>query len=209
MKKILIYGDSNVWGDNFDTGVRIPDDKQWANILQKYLGSKYKVIQEGLPGRIAGNEEKEKTFKNGKDTFLSTFRTYAPVDMVIIALGTNDLQIKYDKSTSKIIDDLLWYTDIIEKEYEEEDNKKKYFKNEKTPEIIYILPTHFKTINRDNPIFNRNSEIKRQQIIESFKDNKGIKSYIYNDLKLFPDGIHLNYEGHEELAKKMEQVIKG
>ena len=55
MKKILIYGDSNTWGDNFFLGKRIDDDKQWANILQKKLGSEYKVIQEGLPGRIAGN----------------------------------------------------------------------------------------------------------------------------------------------------------
>ena len=37
MKKVLIYGDSNVWGDNFITGVRIPDDKQWPIILQKKL----------------------------------------------------------------------------------------------------------------------------------------------------------------------------
>ena len=35
MKKILIYGDSNTWGDNFFLGKRIDDDKQWANILQK------------------------------------------------------------------------------------------------------------------------------------------------------------------------------
>lgn len=44
MKKILIYGDSNTWGDNFFLGRRIDDDKQWANILQKKLGSDYKVI---------------------------------------------------------------------------------------------------------------------------------------------------------------------
>ena len=63
MKKILIYGDSNVWGDNFLTGQRIPDDKQWVNILRNKLGNNYILFQEGLPGRLAGNEEKEKIFK--------------------------------------------------------------------------------------------------------------------------------------------------
>lgn len=208
MKKVLIYGDSNVWGDNFNTGVRISDDKQWANILQKDLGKEYKIFQEGLPGRVAGDEEKDKPFKNGKNSFMSTFRTNAPLDIVIIALGTNDLQIKYDRETCNIVDDLLWYKDIIEQEFMDNDNKRKYFKDSKLPEIIYILPTHFETINRDNPIFDKNSEIKRNQIIESFKENKEVKSYVFNDLSLFSDGIHLNYAGHQELAKKVESIIK-
>ena len=55
MKKILIYGDSNVWGDNFITRKRISDELQWSNILQKELGNDYKILQEGLPGRVAGS----------------------------------------------------------------------------------------------------------------------------------------------------------
>ena len=47
MKKILIYGDSNTWGDNFILGKRIPDEKQWANILQRDLKDSFKIIQEG------------------------------------------------------------------------------------------------------------------------------------------------------------------
>lgn len=208
MKKILIYGDSNVWGDNFITRKRIPDELQWSNILQKELGNDYKILQEGLPGRVAGSIEKEKKFKNGQDTFLSTFKTNAPVDIIIIALGTNDLQIKYDRDSGYIIDDLLWYKDILEQEYADEDNKNKYFKKEKLPEIIYILPTHFTTVRRDNPIFNNHSEIKRQQIIKSFNDNKIIKSYVFNDLELFADGIHLNYNGHAKLANYVKKIIE-
>ena len=87
MKKILIYGDSNTWGDNFLTNVRIPDEKQWVSILRKKLGSNYIIFQEGLPGRLAGNEEKEKKFKNGKETFISIFRTNAPIDILIISFS--------------------------------------------------------------------------------------------------------------------------
>lgn len=122
MKKILIYGDSNTWGDNFLTGERIPEEKQWVNILRIKYKNKYQFFQEGLPGRIAGNEETIKTYKNGKDTFISTFRTNAPVDKVIIAFGTNDLQVKYQKTTDKIIEDLLWYKKQIEETQTVENN---------------------------------------------------------------------------------------
>ncbi len=199
MKKILIYGDSNVWGDNFITGIRIPDDKQWVNILQEKIKDDYKLIQEGLPGRLAGSNEKEKTYKNGKDTFISTFRTNAPVDKLIIALGTNDLQLKYNKTGEDVINDLLWYREALEKMIEDEDDKKKYFLNNKLPEIIYILPSNFDYKENASVIFDEEKENERQKVIKYF-DDKNIKSIYFNDIDLFEDGIHFNYEGHKKMA---------
>lgn len=206
MKKILIYGDSNVWGDNFITGKRIPDDKQWVNILKSKLGNNYTLFQEGLPGRIAGNEEKEKTFKNGKETFISTFRTNAPVDLVIISLGTNDLQIKYNKDSNMIIYDLLWYKKQIENMYSDEDDRNKYL-DSKMPKILYILPFNFDYKEKAAIIFNKEKEEERIKIIKYFNDNK-IDNIYFNDIELFEDGIHLNYEGHKRLAEKVYEVIK-
>ena len=206
MKKILIYGDSNVWGDNFLTGQRIPDDKQWVNILRNKLGKDYILYQEGLPGRIAGNEEKEKTFKNGKDTFISTFRSNAPLDMLIISLGTNDLQLKYNKELNKIIKDLLWYKETIENMYEDLDDKKKYLNN-KMPKIIYILPFNFDYKVNASMIFDETKEKERIKIINYFNDNN-IKNIYFNNIELFEDGIHLNYEGNRRLAEKVLEVIK-
>lgn len=207
MKKILIYGDSNTWGDNFLTGERIPEEKQWVNILRIKYKNKYQFFQEGLPGRIAGNEETIKTYKNGKDTFISTFRTNAPVDKVIIALGTNDLQVKYQKTTDKIIEDLLWYKKQIEETYEDLEDQKKYFNNEKLPEIIYILPINFDYQNKASAIFDKESEEKRQQIIKDFQKNRELKIIVANDLDLFDDGIHLSYKGHEQMAKLVEKNL--
>lgn len=198
-KKILIYGDSNVWGDNFLTNTRIPDNKQWVNILKKRLKKKYQIFQEGLPGRIAGDYEIEKKYKNGKQTFLAIFRTHAPLDHIIIMLGTNDLQVKYNKTTQEIIDNLLWYETIIKKEYEDIDNQKKYFKNKKIPEIIYILPANFDYKETAKEIFDYNSEVKRQEIINYFQKNVK-KSLVLDKMPLFNDGIHLNYEGHKLVA---------
>ena len=207
MKKILIYGDSNVWGDNFIEGMRIPDEKQWVNILKDKLGSEYVLFQEGLPGRLAGNNENEKKYKNGKDTFISTFRTNAPIDKLIISLGTNDLQMKYNKTSSDIINDLLWYTSVLKEMIEDIDDKKKYFVNGKLPEILYILPVNFDYLVNANMIFNKEKEVQRQEIIKYFNDNN-INNIYFNDIALFSDGIHLNYEGHQTLANKVFGKIK-
>ena len=206
MKKVLVYGDSNVWGDNFLTGERIPDDKQWVKILQNKLKKEYILFQEGLPGRIAGSEEQEKKYKNGKDNFISTFRTVAPVDIVIIALGTNDLQMKYKKSSKSIINDLLWYEKQLEQSYEDLEDRKKYFVNEKMPRVIYILPVNFDYKVNASVIFDEQSEQKRQEIIDYFSKNK--KDIITsNDINLFDDGIHLNFDGHKKLANMVEKEL--
>ena len=207
MKKILIYGDSITWGDNFITGERIPEEKQWVNILRTKYENKYRFFQEGLPGRIAGNEETIKTYKNGKDTFISTFRTNAPVDKIIIALGTNDLQIKYQKTKDKIIEDLLWYKKQIEESYADLEDQKKYFNDKKLPEIIYILPINFDYQDKASVIFDKESEEKRQQIIKEFQKDKKLKTIVANDLELFDDGIHLNYQGHEQMASLVERFL--
>lgn len=205
MKKVFIYGDSNVWGDNFFEGVRIPDCKQWPNILQGKLGNDYLVYQEGLPGRIAGSFEDSKKYKNGKDSFLATFRTKAPVDYIFIMLGTNDLQSKYDRDSSLIISDLLWYKDVILEQYSDLDDRKKYFVNGNLPKFVYILPANFS----DNYVFNDKSHSVRNDIINYFIKNFSSDDFIVlNDMPLFPDGIHLNYEGHKKVSDMVLEVIK-
>ncbi len=207
MKKILIYGDSNTWGDDFFGGKRIPDEKQWPNILQKKLGSDYKIIQEGLPGRLAGNDEKEKLYRNGKDTFLSIFRTASPVDEIIIALGTNDLQIKYQKDAKKTIEDLLDYSKIVENLFADDDDRIKYFTNETMPKIKYLLPINFDYLGNARIILDENSEKKRIEIINYFEKNE--KNYIkLEKLELLEDGVHLNYIGHEKVAEKVLGEIR-
>lgn len=205
IKKILVYGDSNTWGDNFITGKRIDDERQWVNILGKKYDKEYLFLQEGLPGRLAGNEETIKQYKNGKDSFFSTFRTNAPVDTVIISLGTNDLQLKYNKSSEKIINDLLWYKDMLEESFNDVDDRKKYF-NDKMPKIIYILPVNFDYKKNASGIFDYECEMKRQEIIKYFK-SINIDIIVTNDIDLFEDGIHLSNQGHETMARLVEEVL--
>ena len=145
------------------TNKRIPNECQWPNILQKKLGNGYKVYQEGLPARVAGEEEKDKLYKCGKLVFMSSFKVYSPVDIIIISLGTNDLQIKYKQTCKQVYSSLLWYKKVLEDEYKDIDNKQKYFNNN-FPKIIYILPPNFDYQQRASHLFNEASERKRNNI---------------------------------------------
>lgn len=204
--KILIYGDSNVWGDNFYTKVRLDDELRWANILEKKLGNDYKIIEEGLPGRLAGSGEEVKTYKNGQSTFMSIFRSSSPVDIVIIALGTNDLQVKYNKDVDKIVDDLVWYKNCILEIFNDPDDRYKYFVKQKLPRIIYIMPPNFDYVNRSE-IFNEISEEKRKMIPSILKMRINDEILEIDDLPLVDDGIHLSIEGHKMMAERLYELI--
>lgn len=198
MKKILVYGDSNTWGDNFITRTR---SKSWVDLLKETMKD-YEFITEGLPGRVAGSFLEEKSYKNGKDTFLSIFLSSSPVDIVIIALGSNDLQNKYNRSSGEIINDLLWYEETINNLVEDVDNHNRYFYSNFVPKFIYILPTNFEF---SDEILGRKSEIKRKDIIKYFKNSS--KLFIEaNDISLI-DGLHYSEIGHIQMAELVKDIL--
>ena len=203
MNKILVFGDSNTWGDNFLTRRRIPDDKQWCNILQEKLGKDYKVYQEGLPGRFAGSVDKNDIYKNGIDTFLSTYKSIAPIDTLIISLGSNDLRPENNRTSDDIIKDLLSYKELLEKEFNEDNNR--YF-NGKLPEIIYVLPINFALPDSKLIKIFQEIEIKRQNILKYFNDNN-IKNIYFNHIDLCEDGLHMSIEGHNAMANTVYDKI--
>lgn len=207
MQKVLIYGDSNTWGDNFVTGKRILDQFQWVHILEGMTGSSYKYFQEGLPGRTAGSYETIKKYKNGKDTFMSIFRTHAPLDIIIIALGTNDLQIKYNVTAEEIIDNLKWYKQIVLELYSDLEDRKKYFHQNKFPRFIYILPPNIDFEGGAKDIFDQTSDFKRKNIIQYFQKYIEDVQIIVEDISLLKDGIHFDNNGHIKMANLVFEVL--
>lgn len=93
MKTILCYGDSITWGSNAQTNGRHEFDDRWPNILQAALGPQVQVISEGLRGRTtAFDEHLADCDRNGARLLPSILYTHAPIDLVILALGSNDMK---------------------------------------------------------------------------------------------------------------------
>lgn len=87
---VLCYGDSNTYGYNSSTCSRYPDYMRWPDVLQRKLGSGYKVIAEGLNGRTTAYPKWGLDYKSGLYALKPVLESHYPVDTVIFMLGTND-----------------------------------------------------------------------------------------------------------------------
>lgn len=93
MKTILCYGDSLTWGYAPISGARYPKDIRWTGVLARLLGPEFEVVEEGLPGRTTVFDVFYNPNLNGEDHLEVELFTHAPLDLVILMLGTNDLQL--------------------------------------------------------------------------------------------------------------------
>ena len=107
MKTVLCYGDSNTFGwnpisfDPLDIAVvlgqhRFDKNKRWTGIMSNELGNGYHIIEEGLPGRTTvWDDPVEGEDKNGKKYLLPCLLSHAPIGLVLLMLGTNDLKMRF------------------------------------------------------------------------------------------------------------------
>jgi len=93
VKSVLCFGDSLTWGSNADTGGRHALEDRWPEVLRRGLGAGVEVISDGLRGRTtAYDEHLADCDRNGARILPTVLYTHAPLDLVIIMLGSNDLK---------------------------------------------------------------------------------------------------------------------
>jgi lysophospholipase L1-like esterase len=93
MKTILCFGDSNTWGFVPGTeGDRYPYAQRICGKLTDQLGENWRVVEEGLNGRTTVFDDPLESDRNGKTALSMLLASHAPLDMVSIMLGTNDLK---------------------------------------------------------------------------------------------------------------------
>jgi len=91
LKTIVCFGDSNTWGHvPGSDGQRYPRDIRWPARLGTALADEAEVISEGLSGRNATIESPVAEGRNGLPYLVPCLRSHAPVDVLVIFLGTND-----------------------------------------------------------------------------------------------------------------------
>lgn len=100
--RILAFGDSNTWGwvprpEGFPA-TRLPDRMRWPGVLQQALGGAATVVVDGLVGRTTSLDRSQPIGEvagqdfNGSRTLAAAIAAESPLDLVVLMLGTNDLQ---------------------------------------------------------------------------------------------------------------------
>lgn len=192
MKRMLCYGDSNTWGNSAFSRGRIPSEKQWVNILQKELGNDYMVLQEGMPGRVAGDLQIDEVWYNGRDVFRTLVISHSPLDIIIIWLGTNDFQIRYGRTAEQIAQDIMWYRDEV----------RNLIDGATMPKIMIIAPIRF----HSTPDYFEANDNLYETVTSNLKQQPEV--VLIDDVELTDDGVHFTYAGHEKVAHDIAHLLR-
>jgi lysophospholipase L1-like esterase len=90
--RILAFGDSLTWGRIANRPERHGDDVRWPRVLEAMLGGHATVIEEGLNGRRIAHDDPLRPYRSGISLLPLFIECHAPLDLVILLLGTNDSQ---------------------------------------------------------------------------------------------------------------------
>lgn len=217
--RVLCFGDSNTYGtiphikptDNLAD--RFDENTRWTALLSLQLGSEYHVIEEGLGGRTTMYDigrEPFCYFCNGLNQIIPCVMTHVPLDLIIIMLGTNDLQSSVEITEKTLGDGIQRIIDELKK-----------FpicgRNNVLAKILVISPVHIKKSKTRPEVYEHfrfeNGEKLSKLFAEVYKDVAEKNNCYFLDAALYAypsdaDGIHMTPEGHKKLAQAVSKEVR-
>jgi len=204
MREILCFGDSNTWGADPATKGRHPNDVRWTGVLQAALGTGYRVIEEGLNGRTTVWEDPVEGDKMGKRHLVPTLESQAPLDLVILMLGTNDTKKRYSASTQDIQWAIAALVDLIGKSSAGRDGK--------APPVLLVAPVPLTKLSEYAPLFEGGVEKSRAlaPLYAQVAREKGCAFFDAGTVVTCSDldGVHFDAAGHRALGDAMAREVK-
>ncbi len=101
MKHILVYADSLSWGIIPNTRQRLAFTARWPGVFELHchsLGMLVRVEENCLNGRRTAWADPLKEGRDGSQGLAQVIEMHAPLDMVILMLGTNDFQVSHQNN---------------------------------------------------------------------------------------------------------------
>ncbi len=201
---ILCFGDSNTWGYKPLSGERLRRAERWPGILQHALGADCNVIEEGLNGRTTAFDEPFRDGRNARKTLLAVLDSHAPLDLLIIMLGTNDLKHHLNVSAHESARGLNSLLQIAS-------NNGSNF-NQNSPKVLVVAPPKFGNLSELMAHHLEGSVARSAELAMVYKDACAPWGCSFVDsnqvASVGEDGIHLNQQGHHQLALALAPVVK-
>jgi len=206
-KRILCYGDSNTWGQEPGPRDRYPEDVRWTGVLQRLLGDDYTVIEEGYNGRTTVWDDPVENRLSGLTFFLPCLESQSPLDVVIIALGVNDLKPRFGASAGTIAAGLERYFDVL----------KFAPLHGSDPKVLIVSPALVSPAYKNNhffrEIFGEDADERSKLLAPEFQSIAELHGAYFLDAAKYAeagpdDGVHLDVESHTRLAEAIAAKIR-
>ncbi|MBA3448732.1 MAG: SGNH/GDSL hydrolase family protein [Pseudaminobacter sp.] len=207
MKTVLCYGDSLTWGYNAEGPSRHALVDRWPSVLQAALGQNVQVIAEGLNGRTtAFDDHLAGADRNGARLLPTILTTHAPLDLIIILLGTNDMKpwihgnpVAAKQGVSRLIDIVRGHD---------------YPLDEPAPEVLVVSPPLVnRTANAEfKEMFAGGDEASRRlaPLYAALADEMGCGFFDAGSVaETTPlDGVHLDAENTRMIGQALAPVVR-
>lgn len=209
-KHILCYGDSNTWGYipgtiDIMTGYKERYQQRWTRLLQQLLGEEYHVLEEGLGSRTTNIDDPDRPGRNGLSFLKVCLESHAPLSLVVLMLGTNDLNIKYKRTEPDILNGLQELINCIKATNCGTDMLS-------PPKILIIFPPHPSHEKGFNGQFEGSIALSQKLPNLYQKLAHDNNCYFINAADLIElsdiDGIHLDANGHRQLSELIKNKIE-
>jgi lysophospholipase L1-like esterase len=209
IRRILCYGNSNTWGFNTDDGSRFPAGVRWPSVLQKLLGNKFHVIEEGYNGRTIldvypASIHLFDELVNGTFYLPVCISRHNPLNLVIIYLGINDLFLSPEIAVPQIATGLGRIINIT---------KSNSSSRNGTPSgVLVIAPPPVNPDAQYPGLFAGTGE-KSRQLSSVFKKeaiSRGCFFLAGGEIieAVSTDGVHLDEENHIKLGTHVAAFVK-
>lgn len=197
---ILCFGDSNTFGTSPVDGKRLPAHERWPGILAELLGTGHLVIEAGQPNRTLVNNPPFSGDKSGVK-YLKPYLEAQLLDVIIIALGTNDLKARFALSAidiSKALEELILAI-------------KAFYHGNAQPKIIILSPPKVHEVGSYKSIY-AGAGIKAEQLSIEFKAVSERQACVFIDgfsllAACESEGVHWPSEEHKRLAKQLLPLV--
>ncbi|MCR9109237.1 GDSL-type esterase/lipase family protein [Marivita sp. XM-24bin2] len=203
MAVILCYGDSNTHGtiplEKLGAFARHAPGNRWPDVLGQALGSEHQVISEGLPGRTTVHDDTvEGGMRNGLTVLPAILQSHAPIDLMVLMLGTNDLKNRFSVTAFEISRSLERLILATRAEGVVKD-------------ILLVSPVPVREAGVLKDVF-AGAETRQQGLtsfIEAAADRQGVGFFDAGSaVSVSPvDGVHWDAAGHHAMGAAMVQAV--
>jgi lysophospholipase L1-like esterase len=205
-RTIVCFGDSNTHGANPSAPGRHPRAVRWPRVMEAALGEGYEIIEEGLNGRCTVWDTPIEKGRNGLDYLFPCLKSHAPVDLVTIMLGTNDLKRIYGNTAAEIACGAARLVD--------EARSTLVGPNDAPPKVVLVSPAPIGPITAQSEMWGFGAAIETSRqlagMYEIVAEDHGAGFFDAGSVaQVSPDdGIHLDPAGCASLGAAMADVVR-